>query len=117
MRKDKKKIFSPFAIASVVIFAFIGTLHYITNISYSFADRINESVSQAFRKLLASFGELFNFSLFEIVVLCLPLVIAFVIYKAVKTFKSGEGRLRFIINLLRIQLWLAYDEEGFGGFC
>ena len=25
--------------------------------------------------------------------------------------------IRFIINLLRIQLWLAFDEEGFGGFC
>ena len=24
--------------------------------------------------------------------------------------------IRFIINLLRIQLWLAFDEEGFGGF-
>lgn len=104
MRRKNKKIFSPFAIATLAIFVIIGIVYALSCSSYSFADKINGGISQTFRRAMASVGEIFPVSLFEIIIYCLPLILFFVIYKAVKVFKSGEGRLRFIINFLSVIL-------------
>ena len=104
MRKSKKKIFSPFAVISIIVFAIIGAIHFLTDMSYNFADFINGSISHVFRRTLASFGGIFGFSLFEILVLSSPLIIILVICRVVKVFKRGEGRARFIINLASIIL-------------
>ena len=102
--QKKKKIVSPFAIISVCLFLVIGTVHFITERSYSFADLLNGSLSQSFRKFMSSMGELFPFSLFEVLMYCLPLIIAAVVYGAVKAFSDKQRRARFIINFAAVIL-------------
>ena len=102
--QKKKKIVSPFAIISVCLFLVIGTVHLITEWSYSFADLVNGSVSQTFRRFMASIGEIFPFSLFELLMYCLPLIIAGVVYGAVKAFSHKQSRARFIINFAAVIL-------------
>lgn len=98
MNKERKKIISPFAILSVLVFIIIGILYFLTDLSYSLADFINGTLSHAFRRLMASIGDIFPFSLFELLVACLPIILFLVIYRAVKVFSDPQGRLRFIIN-------------------
>lgn len=100
----KKKIVSSFAIISVCLFAVIGIIHLITEKSYSFADLVNGSVSQTFRRFMASIGEIFPFSLFELLMYCLPLIVAAVVYGAVKAFSDKQRRARFIINFAAVIL-------------
>ena len=102
--QKKKKIISPFAIISLCLFLIIGTVHLITEMSYSFADLVNGSVSQTFRRFMASTGEIFPFSLFEVLMYCLPLIIAAVVYGAVKAFSDKQRRARFIINFAAVIL-------------
>ena len=102
--QKKKKIFSPFAIISVCLFAVIGIVHLITEKSYSFADLLNGSVSQTFRRFMASIGEIFPFSLFELLMYCIPLIVAVVVYGAVKVFSDKQRRARFIINFAAVIL-------------
>ena len=102
--QKKKKIISPFAIISLCLFLIIGTVHLITEMSYSFADLVNGSVSQTFRRFMASIGEIFPFSLFELLMYCLPLIIAAVVCCAVKAFSDKQRRSRFIINFAAVIL-------------
>ncbi len=104
MRTKIKENISPFACVSMMIFAIIGTLYVLSSFSHSIADRINSGVAQHFRHAMASIGNLFPFSLFEVFIYCLPIILVFVIYKAIKIFKSGEGRVRFLINLAAVVL-------------
>ena len=104
MRTKKKKIISPFAVFSLVIFVIIGIVYAFSCSSYAFADKVNGGISQHFRRFMASIGEIFPVSLFELIIYCIPIILFFVFYKAVKVFKSGEGRLRFIINFIAVIL-------------
>lgn len=102
-RKNKSKI-SLFAWLSIIIFAIIGIIHLMSEYSYKIADSINGSISQSFRRAMSSLGDLTEFSLFEILVACLPIVLLIVICRAVSVFRRGEGRVRFIINLAAVVL-------------
>ena len=104
MKNDKKAIISPFAALCVLLFIIIGTVYLITDASTSFADMVNSTVSHGFRRLMAAFGDVFPFSLFEVLVICIPLILFFVIKRAVKCFGNREGRLRFVINLSAVVL-------------
>lgn len=99
MHKERKRIISPFAIISVSIFIVIGILYFLSDISYAAADFLNATVCHTFRIAMASVGDLFPFSLLEALIICLPIIIFLVIYRAVKAFSDPAGRLRFIINL------------------
>ena len=104
MHKKRKKLISPFAVLSVFLFIIIGIIYVVTDLSADFADLINGSFSQSFRRIMSGFGDLFPFSLFEILIILLPLIIFFVIRKAIKHFSSREGRVRFIVNLFAFVL-------------
>lgn len=104
MRKEKTKIISSFALVSTVIFIIIGFVYLLTDISVGFADFVNSNISQPFRKLMASIGEIFPFSLFEMLIILLPIILFLVIYRAVKVFSDCTLRLRFLINLLSVIL-------------
>lgn len=104
MSKKFKAIVSPFAMISLSLFIIIGTIHMATDLSAELADLINGSISQGFRRLMASIGEIFPFSLFELLIACLPIILFFVIYRAVKVFPDSERRLRFVINLAAVIL-------------
>lgn len=97
--KEKKRIISPFAILSVSLFIIIGLLYFISDISYAAADFLNGTLCHAFRILMARIGDIFPFSLLEAFIICLPVIIFLVIYKAVRAFSDPAKRLRFIIDL------------------
>ena len=94
----KKQPLSPFALVSILLFILIGIIYTISNVYPSFADLINSTISQDFRKLLASSSNAFSFSLFEVIIICLPIIIFIVIYLAIKSFNKKMGG-RFIVNI------------------
>lgn len=104
MRKEKTKIISSFAFISIVIFIIIGFVYLLTDISVSFADFVNSNISQPFRRLMASVGEIFPFSFFELLIIFLPIILFLVIHRAVKLFSDARLRIRFLINLLSVVL-------------
>ena len=104
MQNNKKKILSPFSCISISLFVVIWLVYVISIRSRSVADAINSTVSQMFRRFMASIGEPFSFSLLELVIILIPLILGFVIYRAVKVFSSGEGRARFLINVAAVVL-------------
>jgi len=99
VKKDRKKLISPFAVLSVLLFIIIGAVYFATDLSAAFADRVNSTVSRAFRIFMAGIGDIFPFSLIELLILCLPIILFFVIRKAIRVFADREGRVRFIINI------------------
>ena len=104
MSKNEKKIISPFTYVSTSNFLVVGVLFLISDYFSSFADLINGSISQTFRKFMASIGEIFSFSLFELLVICLPVIIGLIIYRAVKVFPDKRLRAGFTINFAAVVL-------------
>ena len=99
MKNKLKTIFTPFVIVSAILFLLCLILYLISGISYSLADLVNSTASHWVRRCFAAFGDLFSFSLFELVIILLPLALIIVIRKAVLAFKTAEGRTRFISKL------------------
>ncbi len=99
MKKRRKRIISSFAIISFVLFVAILVLAVLAELSPHIADLINSTLSQRFRGTMAVFGDLFPFSLFELLALSIPLILFFIIYTGIRRFSDREGRLRFLINL------------------
>ena len=104
MQKKRKKLISTFATLSVILFFIIGILYLFSDISYSFADFINSTLSHGFRRFMASIGDIFPFSLFELLIICLPVIIFFVVRRAIKVFSDFRLRTRFIINFVAVVL-------------
>lgn len=104
MKEKLKNIFTPFVITSVFIFLVIAALHFLSGLSYSIADGLNSTVSHAFRRILATFGSIVPFSLLELFIILLPLILFFVIRGAVRAFATKESRTRFIATLCAVIL-------------
>lgn len=99
-----KNVLSLFARLSFVAFIFALLLLFAADSSYAAADYINSGICREFRSIMAGFGEIFPFSLFELFVFCLPAIIFLVIYTGIKRFAYGHSRLRFLINLVAFVL-------------
>ena len=94
-------------IISALIFASVMILLALSKSSYAAADFINGSVSRAYREAMAAFGDIFPFSLFEVVIaLLIPLVILIPII-ALRRFNAG--RIRGFILLLVSAVLLVYS--------
>lgn len=98
----KRKI-SLFAKISLAIFLLCLLLYIVSELSVSAADFLNSTVCFQFRRVMAAFGDIFPFSLFEIFVMLIPLLIALVVFLAVRSFKHGMG-VRFTLNLFAVVL-------------
>lgn len=106
MEKRKNKIFSFFSIASIAVFLLTIGVYLFSLSSYENADIINEGISHSFRSLLADVTGIVDFSLFEILIISLPAIIAIVVFLAVKSFKERGRALRFLVNLASVALLL-----------
>ena len=106
MKKEKKSIISPFAILSFLLFIVACVIYIATDMSYAFADIVNEGVAQAFRRFMASISGVFDFSLFELLIISIPIILFFIIRRAIKCFSLREGRIRFILNIAAVALIL-----------
>lgn len=91
---------------AILIFIITSVLLFISKQSVAAADLLDAYVSTPMRRVMAAFGDLFPFSLFEIIILSLPIVAFFIIFRCVRVFKSGKGRVRFIANILAVALLL-----------
>ena len=105
MQKENRKIFSTFSIVSIIIFLLVLTIYLSSFSSYETADFINESISHNFRIALCNFNGLFDISLFEILIISIPVILFLVVFLAIKSFRRGEG-LRCVLNLTSIVLLL-----------
>lgn len=103
MQKEKNSILSPFAKLSLALFAIVLPLYLLACSSVRVADFLNSTLCHEFRRLMASFGDLFPFSLIEVLVLSLPLILALVIWRSVRAFSEGCG-VRFILNIASVIL-------------
>ena len=91
---------SLFTKISFSIFAVSLVLLYLCRRFTELADIMNETVAFGLRRVMAAFGDLFPFSLFEVLVFLSPVILVFVIILAVRVFRRGEGRLRFVLNFV-----------------
>ena len=105
MQKEKNGLLSPFARLSIFVFVPIFLIYLLCDKSTLIADFFNSTLCHEFRRLMASFGDLFPFSLIEAIVLSLPIILAAVIVRSVRAFSEGRG-LRFIINILAVMLFI-----------
>lgn len=106
MRRKFKKPISVFAVVSLLVYLLSFILVRLARGSYKIADTLNDTLCHHFRRLMAAFGGIFPFSLYEVIMLSVPILAVVVIILAVKRFRSGFGRLRFIFNLAAIALLL-----------
>ena len=99
MIKDNDKVISNFTKLSLLIFAIVFPLYLLAGRSVLFADFLNSTLCHEFRKLMAGIGDIFPFSLIEVLVLSLPIILGIVIFRSVRAFSRGHG-MRFIINII-----------------
>ena len=104
MQNNKESIVSPFAKCATAVFLLVLALYGLSSSSVIIADYLNGTLCYEFRRAMASFGDVFRFSLFEALVLSLPITVTIVIILAVRRFRSGVGRVRFIANFVAVIL-------------
>lgn len=101
----KKSAFSLFAKISLILFALSMLLLLFCRRFASFADLMNDTVCFWLRRAMAEFGDLFPFSLFEVLVFLSPLALVLIVAFAVRAFRRGDG-LRFILNFFSMIIFL-----------
>lgn len=87
-----------------MVFLFVMALYALASSSVIIADYLNGTLCYEFRRMMASFGDLFPFSLFEVLVISLPITVTVIVILAVRRFRLGEGRVRFILNFVAVIL-------------
>lgn len=101
----KQSAVSLFAKLSLVIFVLSLLLLFLCRRFVAVADFMNSTLCFALRRAMAAFGDIFPFSLFEVLVFLSPVILTVVIVCAARVFRSGEGRLRFVLNFLSLLLF------------
>ena len=93
----KKRVLSPFAFISVLLFILVEIIYVLSNLYPTFADLVNSTISQDFRRLMASFSSRLPFSLFEQILICLPIILFFRQYYTLYQEQSqgSENRTNF----------------------
>lgn len=97
--KIKRKI-PLFFIISLSLFLLTSLLVIVARASRVAADLLTETLGTAYRRFFAFISDPVPFSVFEIVVVLIPFLLALIIFLAVRAFKRGEGRVRLILFLL-----------------
>ncbi len=90
-------------IISLAVFVAVMISLIAARSSYATADLINGTLSSAYRRVMAAFGDLFPFSLFEIVIALLIPAFVIVIIISLKRFREGEGA-RFLLVIVSVAL-------------
>ena len=102
-RRSSKKKITFFAKISFLVFTLCFLAYVASRQSAVVADFLNSTVCFEFRRVMASFTDSLQFSLFEILVALIPLWIFLVIYLAVRAFKRGRA-IRYTVNLFAVVL-------------
>ena len=97
-----KKYVPRFTSVSLLVLA-LSLLVYVACINYTFAaDFVNSTVSVSVRFLLAKMSVLLPFSLFEALIIFLPLILVLLILLLVRHGKGARERVRTVMALLGV---------------
>ncbi len=102
--RSKYSAFSPFAVLSFLVALLSFALLFASRRWTAVADFLNETLCFGYRRTMAAFADLFGFSLFEILVFLIPVFVAIIVILAVRAFRRGVGRMRFVLNLFALAL-------------
>ena len=106
LNENKKSRVSLFAKLSFFIFIFSLVMLLISRSSVEYANLIDGLISSHIRRFMANFGEIFSFSLFEIIVISLPIIVVLVVALVVRGFKKGRSSVEITANILAVALLL-----------
>lgn len=113
----KTKLLSPIFFLAFPVFILTEAALYFAKRNVNFADYINGNFAQSIRRFMATLTMGIDFSIFEALIISLPIIVVIIITVAVRRFKRGEGRIRFISFLLSVVLLLLSGNTlclGFG---
>jgi hypothetical protein len=113
----KKSLISPLFFVALPIYVVIAIALERAKADVAFADQVNRGIAQSVRRFMATLTSSVSFSIFEVLVISLPLIAFIVIFVAVRRFRRGEGRVRLISALLAIIMLLLSGNTlclGFG---
>ena len=99
MKNKLKVMFTPFVIISAFLFLASLVLYAVSSLSYGAADLINSTVSHFVRRVFSVLYDFLPFSLFELLIILLPLILFLVIRRGIKSFVTSDGRARFVSRL------------------
>ncbi len=105
-KKYQKRHISIGACIGFALFLAVFAIYLVSKFSVPFANFINDSISTPYRFAMAKFADIIPFSLFEFALITIPLQLIVIGWLAVRRFKSGEGRVRFVLNILSAALLL-----------
>lgn len=102
IRLKKNKVPLIFKI-TLPIFLLCLILHFATELSTPFADFMNGTVCAYFRGFMGWLFDFIPFSVFELLIVSIPVLLFLMILFAIKAFKSQNG-VRFILTVLSVVL-------------
>ena len=102
---NKRRI-SLFTRISVAVFLLTSLMLPLARSDRAVADFLDAYVCTPFRRAMASLGDLTRISVFEILVLLIPIAAIVLIILSISIFSRGYGRCRFVLNVLSIALLL-----------
>lgn len=102
----KKRIISPILFPAIFLFALTEFVLSKAKADRIFADAINSGISQYLRRFMANITANIDFSVFELIVILLPIIALLIVIVAVRRFKNKDGIIRLISSLLAIILLL-----------
>lgn len=102
IRLKKRKVPLIFKL-TLPIFLLCLALHFLSEVSTSFADLMNDTVCAAFRGGIGKLFDFLPFSVFEILVILIPVFVILLIVFAVRAFRSQNG-IRFLLTVLSLVL-------------
>ncbi len=100
----KRKYISIFTVVSIILSFTSYIILSICKGSPDFADKIDGSICMLARRAFSVISNKIPFSLFEVLVCLIPLGIFLLAFISVRRFKKGEGRIKYLLNLLGIVL-------------
>lgn len=100
------KYVSPFGWISLAIFLPVLAVQLISRRSVAFADTVNSTVSQWYRRAMAHLTSEIPISLFEVVIALIPVFLTIIIILAVRRSRQREGRVRLLTSIVAIALLL-----------
>ena len=101
VKNKLRALFSPFFVVSLVILSFGLTVRTVASVSAPFADFWQDRIASVPRTVLAAITNVLPFSLAEFIIICLPLLMAVLIFVASRgRTETWTATFRYTFNLL-----------------
>jgi len=100
-----KKINKYFTVPSIIaylVFIVAAILHVIFYFSVPFADFFNRNISSVIRMILAKLTGWFPYSIAELIILCLPVILAVLLVTAYRVSDSKHAMIRYLVTFLSV---------------